>query len=95
MTPKQLLSRALTDTILRELRESGRYHLPGFGVWTLKTRPRRRIRNPATKELMWLPASREVRFHAAKRLKKAAQGPQQPRLRKNGTRGGSDDLHGA
>lgn len=72
MTPKAELSASLTAILLPHLRASGRYHLPGFGVWTLKTRPARRIRNPVTKLLMWLPASIEVRFHAAKRLRKAA-----------------------
>lgn len=67
------LSRALTAIVLRELRESGRYHLPGFGIWTLRTSKARRIRNPITKALMTLPAAVTVRFHAAKRLKTAAR----------------------
>ncbi len=68
----QALSRALASIVLEQLRESGRYHLPGFGIWTLKTRPSRTIRNPKTKALMTLPATQEIRWHAAKRLKTEA-----------------------
>lgn len=70
MRPRTQLSRALADTVLTHLLADGRYHLPGFGVFTLRLCPARRIRNPMTKELMWLPSTPEVRFHAAKRLKR-------------------------
>lgn len=79
------LSHSLRALATSELRESGRFHLYGFGVWWLATRPARRIRNPATKELMWLPASVEVRFRAAKRLREAVQATQQPRHATNTT----------
>lgn len=69
MKPTTRLARALTDTVLRHLLDGGRYHLPGFGIFTLRARPARRIRNPVTKQLMTLPETWEVRFHAAKRLK--------------------------
>ena len=72
MTPNAELSAALQAVVMRHLREKGRFHLFGFGTWTLATRSARRVRNPVTKELMMLPASVEVRFHAAKRLKSAA-----------------------
>lgn len=75
MTPKSDLAALLTSLILPSLRKTGRCVLHGFGVFTLRTRPSRRIRNPVTHELMWLPASEEVRFRAAKRLKDAAQSP--------------------
>ena len=72
MTPNAELSAALQAIVMRHLREKGRFHLFGFGTWTLATRSARRIRNPVTKALMMLPASVEVRFSAAKRLKSAA-----------------------
>jgi len=70
VNPRTKLSRALADTVLTHLLADGRYHLPGFGIFTLRLRPARRIRNPVTKELMWLNSTPEVRFHAAKRLKR-------------------------
>ena len=69
MTPRRELSLALTSLLREHLSKSGRYHLQGFGIWTLRVRPSRRIRNPATKALMQLPASLEIRFRACKRLK--------------------------
>lgn len=69
MTPKAELSASLTAILLPHLRATGRYHLPGFGIWTLKVTKGRRIRNPVT----WLPASLTVRFHPAKRLRKAVR----------------------
>ena len=68
----QEFSRVLRTIVLEGLRETGSFHLHGFGIWTLRVRPARRIRNPATKQLMVIPASPEVRFRASKRLKLAA-----------------------
>lgn len=73
MTPHRELADTLIAIILEALRTTGRYHLAGFGVWTLKRSKARRIRNPVTRELMTLPAQDVVRFHAAKKLKAAVR----------------------
>lgn len=73
MSALSILGKALGETVMLRLRETGRCHIPGFGVFTLKVRPSRRIRNPSTKALMTIPESLEVRFHAAKRLKGMAR----------------------
>lgn len=43
--------------------------IPGFGKFTVKSRPARQGRNPATGEAMTIKASRKVSFAAAKGLK--------------------------
>ena len=43
--------------------------VPGFGKFTVKDRPERQGRNPATGEAMTIKASRKVSFNAAKGLK--------------------------
>ena len=91
MTPNAELSAALQAVVMRHLREKGRFHLFGFGTWTLSTRSARRVRNPVTKELMMLPASVEVRFSAAKRLKSAAVRALKARQCESDTQTASED----
>ena len=43
--------------------------IPGFGKFTVKDRPEREGRNPATGETMTFAASKKVSFAAAKGLK--------------------------
>jgi nucleoid DNA-binding protein len=83
--PGSELGAAWMALVMSRLRETGRCHIYGFGVFTLAKRKARRIRNPITKEFMWLPETVTVRFSAAGKLKKAAavvfrrnaqQGPQ-------------------
>ena len=74
MSTSSTAGAAITALILPSLLKFGRVEIRGFGVFWLGTRPRRQVRNPATKALMWLPESVEVRFRAAKRLKNAARG---------------------
>ena len=70
-TPLADLSVTLGDLVLEQLLKHGRYHLPGFGVFTLRLRPARRIQHPITRETMWLPSTPEVRFRASKVLKQS------------------------
>lgn len=50
-----------------ELEVSGRFAIPGVGVFTVRTRKARTIRNPVTKELMRLPETKTVHFRPSKR----------------------------
>ncbi|WP_017184244.1 HU family DNA-binding protein [Sphingobium xenophagum] len=43
--------------------------IPGFGKFSVKDRPERQGRNPATGEAMTIAASKKVAFSAAKGLK--------------------------
>lgn len=43
--------------------------VPGLGVFAVRTRKGRRIRNPVTKELQVLPAVKTLGFRAAKAAK--------------------------
>ena len=67
------LQRKQVDTVLRhftrvvpEAAKSGRVPLPGLGTFVLGTRKGRIVRNPVTKELQHLPASRTLSFRAAR-----------------------------
>ena len=44
--------------------------IPGLGTFRRVTRKARRIRNPATGELMMLPASSTIAFRAAKAVRR-------------------------
>jgi hypothetical protein len=45
---------------------TGRAHIPGVGAFHATTRKARRVRNPATGELMMLPETKSVRFKPSK-----------------------------
>lgn len=70
-------ARELLLTFLENVQEDltryggGRVSIPGFGVFTLRTRKERRVLNPRTKESMVLPATKTVGFRPAKELRKA------------------------
>lgn len=51
----------------REVEIEGRFELLGVGVFLVRTRKARTIRNPITKALMRLPSTRTVGFRPAKR----------------------------
>jgi DNA-binding protein HU-beta len=50
-------------------KKKGRFAWPGFGVFSIRTRVARNIRNPQTNGIMRLPASKTLGFSAAKQLK--------------------------
>lgn len=62
---------ALPLALRKALATSQRVVLPGVGIFWVSERPARNVRNPATKALMRLPATREVRFRAVKAMRKA------------------------
>src|SRR5690349_16539880 len=45
---------AAFNEIAKAVHQGARFHWPGFGVWTVRTRKARRIRNPSTGEMMRL-----------------------------------------
>lgn len=59
------------DVIAAELQEGGEAVLPGLGKLTVKDKPARKGRNPATGEEIDIPARRAPHFSAAKALKEA------------------------
>lgn len=65
--------RSVFAEVLVALTESPRVAVPGFGVFEVRTHRARRVRNPATRELMELPSLRVVRFRAAGRVQRSVR----------------------
>jgi DNA-binding protein HU-beta len=59
------------DVITAELQEGGEAVLPGLGKLTVKAKPARTGRNPATGAEIQIPAKKAPHFAAAKVLKDA------------------------
>lgn len=55
---------ALRHNLPLLVRDNGRLCLPGLGTFLVRHRKGRRIRNPANGELMHLPATVQLGFHA-------------------------------
>lgn len=53
--------RLIGNAVVRE----GRFLVPGFGTWRIRSRRSRRVRNPQTKEFMQLPQINGVAFRPA------------------------------
>lgn len=60
---------AVFDQIAAAAAQGEEVAIPGFGKFTVKDRPEREGRNPATGEAMTIAASKKVAFTAAKGLK--------------------------
>jgi DNA-binding protein HU-beta len=60
---------AVFDQIAEAASKGDEVSIPGFGKFTVKDRPERQGRNPATGEAMTIAASKKVAFTAAKGLK--------------------------
>jgi len=60
---------ALFATIGKALEVDGRFAVPGFGTFDVKTRAARKGRNPQTGQEMDIPASKTVGFKPAAALK--------------------------
>jgi DNA-binding protein HU-beta len=56
------------DRLAAALRAFGRLRVPGLGVFTVRHRKARNIRNPQTGEMMRLPRQRYVHFRAERGL---------------------------
>lgn len=59
----------LASLVVMETKAGRPVRLPGFGVFVLGLRKGRIIRNPVTKELQHIPATKTVLFRAAKATK--------------------------
>ena len=62
---------ATLDTITNALKEGDKVQLVGFGSFEVKNRAARTGRNPRTKEVVEIPASKVPVFKAGKALKDA------------------------
>ena len=62
---------ATLDTIAAAMKEGDKVQLVGFGSFEVKTRAARTGRNPRTKEVVEIPASKVPTFKAGKALKDA------------------------
>ncbi len=60
---------AFVDTVSAELKDGGKVQLVGFGTFEVATRQAREGRNPATKEIIKIAASKAPKFKAGKALK--------------------------
>ena len=69
----EITAKAVTDSLFGAIGDAAAKGedvlVPGFGKFTVKDRPEREGRNPATGEAMTIKASRAVSFKAAKGLK--------------------------
>ncbi|MDR1558357.1 MAG: HU family DNA-binding protein [Clostridiales bacterium] len=66
--------RAFEDAVTEELVAGGKVQLVGFGTFDVAQRAAREGRNPRTKEVMPIPASKAPRFKVGKALKDAVNG---------------------
>ncbi len=62
---------ALKALVVEQARLDKTVKVPGFGSFTLATRKGRIVRNPATRELQHIPATKSVAFRAVGEVKKA------------------------
>ena len=66
--------RAFEEAVTEELVAGGKVQLVGFGTFDVAQRAAREGRNPRTKEIMPIPASKAPRFKVGKALKDAVNG---------------------
>jgi DNA-binding protein HU-beta len=62
---------SLVELSYKETKKNGAFILPGIGKLTLKKRPKRKGRNPATGEAIQIPAKTVVKFSLSKTCKDA------------------------
>lgn len=62
---------AFTGVVTSELKKGGKVQLVGFGTFEISERSAREGRNPQTKQVMQIPASKAPKFKAGKALKDA------------------------
>ncbi len=61
--------KAFIDVVTEELTKGEKVQLVGFGTFEVSARPARTGRNPQTKEVIEIPASKAPKFKAGKALK--------------------------
>ncbi len=62
-------------TMTASIQQEQSFRFPGFGTFTLKSRPARKGRNPQTGEALRIKASKTVTFRPASALKRAVARP--------------------
>jgi DNA-binding protein HU-beta len=70
---KRAVAAIIDDTfaaIAKGIKKGGRFAMPGFGTFTVKSRAARKGRNPKTGEPIKIKASKSVKFKAAPAFKK-------------------------
>ena len=60
--------------IVKELKQAGKFTLPGFGTFSVRKTKARKALNPRTGEPVKVKAGKTVRFKASPTLKKAVCG---------------------
>ena len=65
---------AFTNVVTDELKKGGKVQLVGFGTFEVSVRKAREGRNPQTKEVMKIAASKSPAFSAGKGLKDTVNG---------------------
>jgi DNA-binding protein HU-beta len=60
----------LIEAIVKEMKKSGKFTLPGFGTFTVRKTKARKGVNPRTGEEIKVKAGKTVRFKASPTLKK-------------------------
>lgn len=65
---------AFEEVVISALKAGDKVQLTGFGVFESKPRAARTVRNPATGEMMDIPATSVAVFKPGKRLKDAVGG---------------------
>lgn len=61
--------KAFTDVVTEELKKGEKVQLVGFGTFEVAERAAREGRNPATSQIISIPASKAPKFKAGKALK--------------------------
>lgn len=61
--------KAFTDVVAEEMKKGEKIQLVGFGTFEVSERAERTGRNPLTKEVITIPASKVPKFKAGKALK--------------------------
>lgn len=64
---------SLARIIQRTLKKGDKLQWAGFGTWWVSRRPSRKGRNPATNEVIHLPATNVARFKPGKVLKEVVR----------------------
>lgn len=71
LTAAQAAVNLLAETIVSEVQSTGRFALPGVGVFTLKKKAARPGRNPQTGETIEIEAKNTVKFKPSDGFKRA------------------------
>lgn len=58
-------------SLSKSIKKEGRISYPGFGIFTIRDRKGRKVRNPATPEIMTIKPSKTVKFKPAPALKRS------------------------